>query len=243
MNNQESKILGDLGFFVGRRDVGSESKEEFLEYAIDLETNLDLITWFSAKDKELLSLIRQSKTEEKEFTFFWETKSPFSQWHKSEFIGTGIYHKGILPEQKEYIKNRIPKEVKFSSAEQYMMYHKALIFLDWEISNAIIETSNPRKIKELGRQIKNFDDEIWQYFRSNIVYQGNYLKFMQNDELMGVLADTIGTTLVEAAPNDKIWGIGLTADDTKAHQRETWEGKNLLGEILTLLRIEFMGMY
>jgi ribA/ribD-fused uncharacterized protein len=60
---------------------------------------------------------------------------------------------------------------------------------------------------------------------------------------MDALTNTMGTTLVEAAPNDKIWRIGLAEDNPRAQKRETWEGKNLLGEILTLLRMEFMEMY
>jgi Domain of unknown function (DUF1768). len=47
---------------------------------------------------------------------------------------------------------------------------------------------------------------------------------------------TKGTTLVEAAPWDKAWGIGLAADDKKARNRDTWRGKNWLGEVLTRVR-------
>lgn len=42
--------------------------------------------------------------------------------------------------------------------------------------------------------------------------------------------------LVEANPYDKIWGIGLTAEDERAWSKETWEGDNLLGFALTEVR-------
>jgi ribA/ribD-fused uncharacterized protein len=61
--------------------------------------------------------------------------------------------------------------------------------------------------------------------------------------LKKVLFSTKGTTLVEAAPNDTIWGIGLSKEDPRALNRETWLGKNLLGEILTNLRVVLMGVY
>ncbi len=35
--------------------------------------------------------------------------------------------------------------------------------------------------------------------------------------------------LVEASPYDRIWGIGLGAEDPKAKHPSTWQGENLLG--------------
>lgn len=60
------------------------------------------------------------------------------------------------------------------------------------------------------------------------VYEANDSKFKQKPELMDALTKIIGTTLVNVVENDKIWGIGLAADDKKAQRRKTWEGKNLL---------------
>jgi len=241
MNLKDKEILIDQSFFLSRRDVSFYSKEDLIEDALNKEIPIERLSFYDWKDRRMIKKIRERA--DSQFTFFWETKSPFSQWHKSLFTSSDFFHQGINDEQREYLKNSLPKELEFSSAEQFMMYHKAIIFLDREIADSIMQTSNPRKIKEFGRQVKNYDEDIWRYHRSNVVYAANFLKFNQNPDLMDALTNTMGTTLVEAAPNDKVWGIGLAEDNPRAQKRETWEGKNLLGEILTLLRMEFMGMY
>lgn len=241
MEKLDKIILDDLKYYAGRRDVGSESKEELIDIALNEQVALEKLNFLHWKDIGLIKSIRER--EEIGFTFFWETKNPFSHWHKSIFSSSYLFHQGINANQREYLKNSFPERLDFSTVEQFMMYHKAIIFLDREVANNIMQTSNPRKIKELGRQVKNYDDDVWKYYRSNVVYEGNKAKFTQNPNLIDTLAETIGTTLVEASPNDKIWGIGLAENNPLAQKRETWQGKNLLGEILTLLRVEFMGIY
>lgn len=154
-----------------------------------------------------------------EYSFFYETKHPFSQWHKCKFTSEGL---------------------EFLSAEQYMMYKKAKLFNDSETANKIMNTSNPRKQKELGRSVKGFDEEKWNRKALEIVYEGNLEKFSQNENLMNILLSTKGRTIVEASPYDKIWGIGLSEENTESSSSMNWQGTNLLGIILTELRQEFL---
>ena len=65
-------------------------------------------------------------------------------------------------------------------------------------------------------------------------------QFSQNEDLKAALFATKGKTLVEASPVDRKWGIGLAADNPLAKDKETWEGRNLLGYALTEVRDELM---
>jgi hypothetical protein len=156
---------------------------------------------------------RPEPTSSEKFTFFWS--GPFSQWHPCVFVVEGIT---------------------FNCAEQFMMYSKAVLFGDMEAAESILASASPRDQKALGRTVAGFDDTRWKLFREGVVYTGSYAKFSQNDELKTLLLETAGTTLVEASPKDRIWGIGLGEEDPRARDRTQWQGLNLLGEILTRVR-------
>jgi ribA/ribD-fused uncharacterized protein len=153
------------------------------------------------------------------FTFFYTQASPFSQWYPCTFVVDGNT---------------------YSCAEQYMMRGKAVLFGDHAIAAQILAAPHPRDHKALGRKVASFDDAIWRREREAIVLAGNRAKFTQNPELRALLVATRGTELVEASPRDRIWGIGLGADDPRARDRAQWRGANLLGKILTALRDELI---
>ena len=242
MNNSlDLGIIKDLDFFVKKRDVGSESREEFIEDALNTSIPLERLSYYSWNDRDLIKEIRNRN--EIIFTYFEDSNSPFSQNHKVSIISVDLFYRGLNEVQMEYLRSSFLTEIEFSSAEQFMQYHKAILFLDRKTASKIIQTSDYNSIRQLGNQIENFKEDIWCYHRSNVVYQGNKLKFEQNLNLLEILSETVGTTLVNATAGEKLWGIGLNMNDPKSLQRNTWAGKNLLGEILTLLRIEFTGMY
>jgi ribA/ribD-fused uncharacterized protein len=71
----------------------------------------------------------------------------------------------------------------------------------------------PGAAKALGRAAKNFDQEKWEAVCFDIVVRGNIAKFGQDETLRRYLLETDDQVFVEASPVDRIWGIGLVADD------------------------------
>ncbi len=177
--------------------------------------------------EKIAKAIVVSSLQNETFEMFWETSSPFSQWHKCSFNVEPLFNS---PDFNE--------EISFTSSDQYMMLHKALAFEDLETAKLIMKTNNVREQKRLGRSVRGFNEKYWDEIRVWIVYQGNKNKFAQNERLLSELIKTKGKTLVEASPDDNIWGIGLLKSDPKARKRETWQGSNYLGDILTYLRME-----
>ncbi|KAL9027324.1 MAG: hypothetical protein Q9196_004140, partial [Gyalolechia fulgens] len=88
----------------------------------------------------------------------------------------------------------------FSTTEQYMMYHKAILFSDRETGMQIMLADTPKKQKALGRKVKNFNGAIWNAHREKIVEEGNWNKFCnskQGTKLRNMLVGTGERELVE----------------------------------------------
>jgi len=154
------------------------------------------------------------------FVFFWKLghkNEEFSNWYPKEFVIEGI---------------------QYNCVEQYMMARKAILFGDVDTYQKIMASDDPGECKNLGKLVSNFDPAIWDSCKREIVYNANNAKFTQNPELMAKLRDTGDAVLAEASPQDKIWGIGMTADDPDVRDPEKWSGENLLGGILMQIREE-----
>lgn len=165
---------------------------------------------------------RFRKNEELDFLFFWGhtvkdevTKSSFSQWFPCEFEEDNIVYK---------------------TAEHYMMANKAKLFNDEEIVEKILKSETPNEAKSLGRKVKNFDAQVWDGHKYEIVKQANILKFSQNREFKDFLLSTNNKIIVEASPYDTIWGIGMLESDKNINNPLLWNGENLLGFALMEVR-------
>jgi ribA/ribD-fused uncharacterized protein len=127
-------------------------------------------------------------------------------------------------------------DINFTCAEQALMYKKAILFKDFDTARLILANKIPYEIKQLGRKVKNFKNDIWLEHRDNILYEVLYNKFSQDKYLYDQLLSTHEQILVEASPYDKIYGVGLSEDDDKILDENNWKGENLLGNTLMKVR-------
>ena len=164
-----------------------------------------------------------ARGERLKYLFFWGhrqkseqtvDKSCFSQWFPVGFILDEVY---------------------YATAEHYMMAEKARLF-DKSMVEKIINAKSPGEAKALGREIRNFDEKVWNRVSFDIVVRGNIAKFSQNEELKAFLLATKNRVLVEASPKDRVWGIGLSVDDKDAQNPYKWQGLNKLGFALMVVR-------
>ncbi|WP_307677584.1 NADAR family protein [Streptomyces sp. V4I2] len=131
--------------------------------------------------------------------------------------------------------------VAYRTAEHWMMASKARLFGDPEAERAAVEARSPAQAKKAGRLVRGFDDAVWERERYGIVVEGSVHKFAAHADLREFLLGTGNRVLVEASPLDRIWGIGLAADDERAGNPELWRGPNLLGFALMEARGRLRG--
>lgn len=147
---------------------------------------------------------------------FWRTADIYSNWHPSPFVRNGIA---------------------YANAEQYMMAAKARLFGDAAVEAKIMATrgSDPNTMKALGREVRGYVEAVWVAHRDWVMFAACLAKFAQDPVLRAELLATEERELVEASPVDRIWGIGLGEDDTRALDKSQWRGLNLLG--IALMRV------
>lgn len=119
--------------------------------------------------------------------------------------------------------------VTYASAEHWMMAGKARLFGDAGAAEAAVAAKSPAEAKKVGRLVRGFDEAVWERERYGLVVAGSRHKFGQDPALREFLLGTGDRVLVEASPIDRVWGIGLAADDPRAQDPAAWRGLNLLG--------------
>lgn len=150
--------------------------------------------------------------------FFHRPEEPngyLSNWYRSPFVLDGI---------------------SFTSAEQYIMYRKCIMFGDTVSADLILKTDDTAKHQEIGRKAKGYIDKVWEGMRQAAAIRGLLAKFTQNEDLKKQLLDTGDAVLVECAYSDKIWACGIGLDNDDRFYTDRWRGQNILGFALMEVR-------
>ena len=178
------------------------------------------------KDQQYVQQLQQACARGERFDYlcFWGhtpkaadsvDKSCFSQWFPAPFSVDGH---------------------EYATAEHCMMAQKALLFGDDDVFAQVLQAATPKQAKDLGRQVRGYQEDIWQAQRFAIVKAANLAKFSQHSQLQSFLLASGDLVLVEASPVDHIWSIGLAADHAHAREPNKWQGLNLLGFALMQVR-------
>ena len=128
----------------------------------------------------------------------------------------------------------------FKNSEQAFMFEKCKTFdpNNKQMLQAILSEENPKKVKQLGRRVKNYDELVWQNVRYRIMVDILRCKFEYNSKIRKSLLETGTRQLYEASPYDDIWGIGIGKKEAQVTNPEKF-GKNLLGKALMEVRTSY----
>jgi len=130
----------------------------------------------------------------------------------------------------------LPESVWCWFSETAIMVSKAALFDDKEIFHEMERAMTPDKVKGLGRKVRNFDDAVWKEHLEEIAFEVVFQKFNSARRLREVLLKTGEKTIVEAAPYDYVWGVGLARSDPRVYDPAQWQGTNVLGVALMQAR-------
>lgn len=154
-----------------------------------------------------------------QFLFFWGAQGQYgylSNFHQCSFrVG-----------DREY-----------NCSEQFFMKAKQEMFdpTNQKLADAIMNETDPKKIKEHGRDVRFYDEKVWSRERYRVMVEALRHKF-SDPVLKQKLADTKPKYLVEASPYDRVWGVGMRADEAARVGESGWRGSNLLGKALMEVR-------
>jgi ribA/ribD-fused uncharacterized protein len=187
----------------------------------------------------------------KEYTFI--STEQFMMFSKAKTFKDEAVANRIMNIENEFIIQPgefEPKDkLKFKSQVAKVAYETVIAFREGKLTREQILNNKETKdawftiqdtVKKLGREVANYDEEVWKARRFNVVAVANREKFGQNKDLQDILLATGNTVMVEASPYDKIWGIGLAANHPDAQNPAKWRGLNLLGQVLTQLKKHFL---
>lgn len=176
-----------------------------------------------------------------------ETKPKKRKLKKSEPEAEPILFAGADESKGEYrdfsTMSDHPVEIdgtKYPSVEHYYQSMKAVEFKDEDTLKKIMKTKTSKAVKALGNKVKDFNEEVWNEKRDEVMEKAIRAKFVQHPELRKKLVETEDKVIGYADARDVYWSIGTSMGLEKAKTPSKWRGQNKLGKILMALREVFI---
>ncbi|KAI8962248.1 DUF1768-domain-containing protein [Daldinia sp. FL1419] len=176
--------------------------------------------------------------ESDDIVYYWQPSEPkygfLSMWYQSPF--QDVYDVDIV----------------YPSAQHYFLYHKALLFGERDLANAILGTDTADEACNVASNMENYDHDVWIRERERIAFDANWHKFTaptvhceccvrryeeqghRPPQFKDSLLATGNRQIIEASPSDRFWGSGY-GSGIAWNEREDW-GVNMMGIILMRVR-------
>ena len=129
--------------------------------------------------------------------------------------------------------------ITYINSEQYIQAKKAELFNDHKTKEQVMLCDTGLECKDLGRNVHNYNEEVWHRNAKRLCYPGLLVKFRLSKHLADMLLSTGNCQLVEAS-YDKIWGTGIPLKDLDCLNSANWSGTGILGEMLMEVRQELL---
>lgn len=126
--------------------------------------------------------------------------------------------------------------IRFSSAEQYIMYRKCMTFGDSASAQAVLATNDTARQQKIARDADGYVESVWAGMRQMVAVRALLAKFSQNGALKRQLLDTGDAWLVECAHSDVTWACGIRLNEPERLDADKWRGQNILGFALMEVR-------
>ena len=127
-------------------------------------------------------------------------------------------------------------DISFSSVEQHLSYHKALLYDTKEVADELLNIHDPVDQKKRVNNLTKFNPMTWKHQAEDILKAGLTAKFSQNAYLRDALLSSGELTIGEASAHDIIFGIGLSLQNPNAMDPSRWRGNNMQGRMLMDIR-------
>ena len=126
---------------------------------------------------------------------------------------------------------------KYPSSEHFLQEQKAIEFNCHSLAKKIREASTPAQAKSLSYEISGYDNTHWSSIASEYLATALRNKFAQNDYCRQYLLQT-GTKSLGEATKDRLFGTGIMLSSDNCLNSHVWEGKNIMGRTLEMIREE-----